>query len=581
MMRSVSRRASSDRSTEVRARRVKGVAAGFGVVLGASVSVAACGSIDADDLFSGDTTSASSSSSGGGSGGSSSSSTTSSSSSGVPPTCGNGALDPSEACDGADVGGATCTSLGFANPGAVTCTSTCELDTSACKAVCDGAKIEPGEDCDGALLDGHDCLEFGFTKAAGLTCKGCQLDPSTCQPTCGDGEIEPGEKCDGSSLGGATCADFGFTNPTGLTCRPDCSGVDESGCKPTCGNNLLEKGEPCEGTNLDGKTCTDLGYVAPAGLKCTGCTLDGSGCKAVCGNGKIEPGEDCDDGNTSNGDGCSSACKQDITPGSTCGSAIALNVSPGSVTITGSTVGGGTHTGSSCEGGVGRDRVYALTVQANGYLTVSLSRAQTAYDSVLYISQGCSDLTENAAILCADSYDMQGGTALDGGEVVSIRVQQGQKYFVFVDGYASTDVGAYEMVVDLSTGTGCNDPVPIPLEPGAPMTVLGSNNNGNTTMQGTCGGQPGGHTVYRITRPNAGSIDVDTNASTNYNSVLYARSICQTQIPELACSNQNGTAAESITVNNVQANTPIYVFVDGSQAGGGSQNGNYGLTLTP
>jgi cysteine-rich repeat protein len=29
----------------------------------------------------------------------------------------------------------------------------------------------------------------------------------------------------------------------------------------------------------------------------------------VCGNGVVEPGEQCDDGNTDNGDGCSSTCQ--------------------------------------------------------------------------------------------------------------------------------------------------------------------------------------------------------------------------------------------------------------------------------
>src|ERR1044071_3301013 len=48
-----------------------------------------------------------------------------------------------------------------------------------------------------------------------------------------------------------------------------------------------------------------------------GNTSDGDGCSAVCevetdhpvcGNGVRESGEDCDDGNAANGDGCSAAC---------------------------------------------------------------------------------------------------------------------------------------------------------------------------------------------------------------------------------------------------------------------------------
>jgi hypothetical protein len=47
----------------------------------------------------------------------------------TPATCGNGELDPGEACDGTTP--VTCGSLGF-GPGAIPCTATCTLDTSGC-----------------------------------------------------------------------------------------------------------------------------------------------------------------------------------------------------------------------------------------------------------------------------------------------------------------------------------------------------------------------------------------------------------------------------------------------------------------
>jgi cysteine-rich repeat protein len=53
----------------------------------------------------------------------------------------------------------------------------------------------------------------------------------------------------------------------------------------------------------------------------------------VCGNGVVETGESCDDGNTANGDGCSSICQTETTPGA-CYSK--LNDLP--VTCTGGTV---------------------------------------------------------------------------------------------------------------------------------------------------------------------------------------------------------------------------------------------------
>lgn len=48
--------------------------------------------------------------------------------------CGNGVAEDDEACDGADLGGQTCVSAGFAS-GEVACDASCALDTSACVPV--------------------------------------------------------------------------------------------------------------------------------------------------------------------------------------------------------------------------------------------------------------------------------------------------------------------------------------------------------------------------------------------------------------------------------------------------------------
>lgn len=48
-------------------------------------------------------------------------------------TCGNGLVDAGESCDGADLNGETCVSLGYAGSG-LACTPTCELNASACGA---------------------------------------------------------------------------------------------------------------------------------------------------------------------------------------------------------------------------------------------------------------------------------------------------------------------------------------------------------------------------------------------------------------------------------------------------------------
>ncbi|HKZ34039.1 MAG TPA: hypothetical protein VJ142_02275 [Candidatus Nanoarchaeia archaeon] len=48
-----------------------------------------------------------------------------------PPTCGNGALETGEQCDGNSLGGQTCSGLGFV-AGTLSCTDSCTFDTSAC-----------------------------------------------------------------------------------------------------------------------------------------------------------------------------------------------------------------------------------------------------------------------------------------------------------------------------------------------------------------------------------------------------------------------------------------------------------------
>ncbi|MDD5469881.1 MAG: DUF4215 domain-containing protein, partial [Candidatus Peribacteraceae bacterium] len=69
---------------------------------------------------------------------------------------------------------------------------------------------------------------------------------------------------------------------------------------PITGRMQLETGtEFCEDGCLDG-ACVSGSLIPPA---------------PVCGNGKVETGEECDDGNTQDGDGCSSVCKKEAVEG--------------------------------------------------------------------------------------------------------------------------------------------------------------------------------------------------------------------------------------------------------------------------
>ncbi|MFA5020476.1 MAG: hypothetical protein WC517_00195 [Patescibacteria group bacterium] len=87
--------------------------------------------------------------------------------------------------------------------------------------------------------------------------------------------------------------------PADLLCDDNCHKVGNSNTSASCGNNKIDPGEQCDdGNTRDGDSCSSL------------CLLEGSNTRygSLCGNGKIEKGEQCDDGNIVDNDGCSSEC---------------------------------------------------------------------------------------------------------------------------------------------------------------------------------------------------------------------------------------------------------------------------------
>lgn len=68
---------------------------------------------------------------------------------------------------------------------------------------------------------------------------------------------------------------------------------------------MLDGTENCDdGNTFDGDGCTSVCMVQ-SGWECSGLP---SNCNRLCSNGMIDTGENCDDGNSMNGDGCSNSC---------------------------------------------------------------------------------------------------------------------------------------------------------------------------------------------------------------------------------------------------------------------------------
>ena len=130
-----------------------------------------------------------------------------------PDNCGDGKAGGTEQCDGTDLLGKSCNSLGYAG-GTLGCSKGCSLDTSGCagSASCGDGKVGGAEACDGKDLSGKSCKSLGYSGGTLGCSKGCTLDTSGCSGvvSCGDGKIGGVEQCDGTVLSGKSCKSLGY-----------------------------------------------------------------------------------------------------------------------------------------------------------------------------------------------------------------------------------------------------------------------------------------------------------------------------------------------------------------------------------
>lgn len=240
---------------------------------------------------------------------------------GTAPHCGDGAVQTAdnEQCDGTNLNGATCTSLGFSSGGTnkLAC-SQCRFDTSGCKADCGNNKAEGNEQCDGTDLNGASCQTLGYGSGnlkcfTGSDASPCTFNVSSCTSSCGNGKVETGEQCDGSNFNGQSCTTMGFGSGS-LSCTSVTCQLVTTGCHPfeSCGDGIIQAPETCDGTNVDGLTCANLGFVgdATSGISCNSCVIDVH-CNN-CANGVKDTGE--------TGVDCGGPCNARCGSGQGCGS---------------------------------------------------------------------------------------------------------------------------------------------------------------------------------------------------------------------------------------------------------------------
>lgn len=126
--------------------------------------------------------------------------------------CGNGVVDPGEACDGTELGGSTCGDLGY-DGGRLVCTHQCTLDSGNCCS--DMCPNEAGSRCSSDQRGVETCARgtsgcLGWSVTADCFALGMVCDPSgalpQCALTCTDACVSEGDtRCSNDGAAVQTC----------------------------------------------------------------------------------------------------------------------------------------------------------------------------------------------------------------------------------------------------------------------------------------------------------------------------------------------------------------------------------------
>jgi cysteine-rich repeat protein len=520
-------------------------------------------------------------------------------------------------------------------------------------AVCGNGKVEPGEACDdGNLVDMDGCSSLCVLEStsAADVCPGVAI-PLTAEP--GQALILHGSVTSSTSgayhhyaggCGGGSGRDVVYTIkpaasgkavvkltadfPAIISSRTTC---DDEKTESKCGGIQAATGGE---TTLEVPVFADTpAYIIVDGYGGTSgnFTLDVEVSTASCGNGIAELPEQCDDGNTTNGDGCSSECSLE-TGGivNDCpGQPFVLSGAPGAVrkiSFAGNTATQGARTQSptGCFYGAGPNMVYALKADISGSVAAHLNAGYA--NANLHARSDCG--SNDYQLGCTQREE---AGALD----IEFPVKQDQWFYLFVEGNRSgtTDfAGPFSLDVTLTpsacgdgvlgggeqcddgnnvSGDGCSatcaleaysdvgtcpgHPVTLAAQPdGRRSLTFAGSTAGQTSSFGGCllasGGGP--DVVYSVTPDINGLLDARLTGA--FNSIVFVRSTCDADAAAtnvLDCSYKANASTTPYILDGlgsvpkhvsapVVAGSTYYVVVDSSSSSGSAASGAFKLDLT-
>ncbi|MGZ3419855.1 MAG: DUF4215 domain-containing protein, partial [Polyangiales bacterium] len=323
----------------------------------------------------------------------------------TPATCGNGVLEGAETCDdGGKIAGDGCD-------------ATCLLEPATDGSTCALPKVVTLAD-DGSGLYTN-TLSFGTTNMKALK------SFTTACPSAGrEAFFKVTAPFDGNLTAEVTGATFDVTLGARSSCSPDTGDSNRLACSAIVkGLGDEHFGIPVVSGKdyylvVDGATATDYGRF----------DLKVSVAPPRCGDLVVGTGEDCDDGNTTNGDGCSSTCKAEpITGVDTCPGApltlVGSGTTPRTAVVKMSTATLSADYVSTC-GGNSRDGVFKIVPDVGGELEVQLSGV---FNTTVYARTTCDKVVSELG--CASTNDSTTGTRL-----MKFPVSAKVPVYIFVDG---------------------------------------------------------------------------------------------------------------------------------------------------